>query len=53
MESQNKVTIESSSPIQIPIKKSYFDEIERTREKLKESFGLSKTPDGGLFADKK
>lgn len=45
-----------SKPIQIPTKnnevKILFTEIERSRENLKQMFGLSKTPEGGLYADK-
>lgn len=45
-----------SKPIPIPKPNSeikiLFTEIERSRDHLKEMFGLSKTPEGGLYADK-
>ena len=53
MESQKT----ASKPIQIPkgLKneiKILFPDIEKSRDNLKEMFGLSKTPEGGLYADK-
>jgi hypothetical protein len=43
-----------SKPIQIPKEngKISFPDIEKSREYLKKMFGLSKTPEGGLYADK-
>jgi hypothetical protein len=46
-----------TKPIKIPKHpnkdiKLLFPDIEQSRENLKKMFGLSKTPEGGLYADK-
>ena len=51
---ENKRT--NTKPIPIPDMKTevklLFPDIEKSRENLKQMFGLSKTPEGGLYADK-
>lgn len=47
----------TTKPIPIPKTpkneiKILFPDIEKSRSNLKEMFGLSKTPEGGLYADK-
>jgi len=46
----------TTKPIEIPKKqneiKILFPDIEKTRDNLKKLIGLSKTPEGGLYADK-
>lgn len=53
MESSKIIT----KPIPIPKNskneiKLLFPDIEKSRDNLKKLFGLSKTPEGGLYADK-